>query len=226
MKIRVLIIHSKRGLCAEIAAALCDTVMIIDTAYSPSEAINLFLRYDYSLILLDTGTHGKEIIKPLRAITSIPILVLCNQNDPKERCAFLEVGASVCLTKPIDSRECAAQINVLLNLYFATGEKRAIRTVAYGTEFVIDPEFRTVYLKGKSIKLSRKEFDLLFYLASHRLKVFSKQQLYEQVWGYAPCYSVDNAVKSCIKQLRHLLGPEGRKYIQSVRGVGYRFTDE
>ena len=207
-------------------AALCGATMIVDTAFSHSEAINLFMRYDYSLILIDIDMGSKEIIKPLRAITSVPILALCNQYDPKERCALLESGASTCLTKPIDLQECAAQINALLNLYFAPNKKRVIRTIAYGTEFVIDPEFRTVYLKGKSIKLSRKEFDLLFYLASHRLKVFSKQQLYEQVWGYAPCYSVDNAVKSCIKQLRHLLGPEGRKYIQSVRGVGYRFTDE
>ena len=138
---------------------------------------------------------------------------------------MLEAGASACLTKPIDLQECVAQVKSLLNLDFATSTKKAVRTIAYGTEFVIDPEFRTVFVKGQSIKLSRREFDLLFYLASHRLKVFSKQQLYEQVWGYVPCYSVDNAVKSCIRHLRHLLGPEGRRYIQTVRGVGYRFVD-
>ena len=226
LKIRVLIIHSNRSLCAEIEAALCDTIMIIDTAYSPSEAINLFLRYDYSLILLDTGPHGKEIIKPLRAITSVPILALCGLNDPKDRCSLLEAGASVCLTKPIDSQECAAQINALLNLYFATGEKRAIQTVAYGTEFVIDPDFRITFIKGNLIKLSRREFDLLFFLASHDKRVFSKQQLYEQVWGYEPRFSVDETVKSCIKHLRQKLGPPGKDYVQSVRGIGYRFVSE
>ena len=226
MKSRVLIIHNDPSICAEMQAVLCRATMIVDIAFSSSEAIELFQCYDYSLILLDTDTDGKEIIKPLRAITSVPILTLCGQNDPTERCALLEAGASACLTKPIDLQECAAQVKSLLNLYFATSEKRAVRTIAYGTEFVIDPEFRTVFLKGKSIKLSRREFDLLFYLASHRLKVFSKQQLYEQVWGYIPCYSVDNAVKSCIKKLRRLLGPDGGKYIQTVRGVGYRFADK
>lgn len=226
MKNRVLAIHNDSSICVEMQAALCDSSMIVDTAFSPSEAIGLFLRYDHSLILLDPDTDDTEIIKLLRAITSVPILALCEQNDPKERCALLETGASACLTKPIDLQECVAQVKALLNLYFATSEKRAIHTVAYGTEFVVDPEFRTVFLKGKSIKMSRREFDLLFYLASHHLEVFSKQQLYEQVWGYIPCYSVDNAVKSCIKKLRHLLGPEGRKYIQTVRGVGYRFADK
>ena len=225
MKSRVLIIHSDPNFCAEMQAVLCEELMIVDTAFSCSEAIDLFLHYDYSLVLLDADTNGKEITKPLRAITSIPILALYGQDDPRERYSMLMAGASVCLTKPIDLQECAAQVKALLNLYFATSEKGAVRTIAYGTEFVIDPDFRTVFLKGKSIKLSRREFDLLFYLASHRLKVFSKQQLYEQVWGYVPCYFVDNAVKSCIRHLRHLLGPEGRKYIQTVRGVGYRFVD-
>lgn len=225
MKSRVLIIHNDSSVCAEIQAALCKATMIVDTAFTSSKAIDLFLRYDYSLILLDIDADGKEIIKPLRAITSAPILTICDQNDSKERCALLEAGANACLTKPIDLQECSAQVKSLLNLYFATSEKRTVRTIAYGTEFVIDPEFRTVFVKGQSIKLSRREFDLLFYLASHRLKVFSKQQLYEQVWGYAPCYSVDNAVKSCIKHMRYLLGPEGRRYIQTVRGVGYRFAD-
>ena len=139
---------------------------------------------------------------------------------------MLEAGASVCLTKPIDIQECAAQVKSLLNLYFATSEKRAVHTIAYGTEFVIDPEFRTVFLKGKPIKLSRREFYLLFFLASHDRRVFSRQQLYEQVWGYEPRFSVDETVKSCIKHLRQKLGPPGKDYVQSVRGIGYRFVAE
>ena len=226
MKSRVLIIHKEPRFCFEIQAALSEATIFVDTASSPHEAVELFLRYDYSLILLDIATAGEDIIKPLRAISSVPILALCVQNCPKERCTMLRVGVSACLTKPIDIQECAAQVEALLDIYFATNKKSAYRTIAYGTKFVIDPEFRTVFLNGKPIELPRKEFDLLFYLASHRLKVFSKQQLYEQVWGYTPCYSVDNAVKSCIKQLRSLLGPEGRTYIQTIRGVGYRFADE
>ena len=196
--------------------------MIVDATFTSSEAIDLFLRYDYSLILLDADTDEKEIIKPLRAITSVPILALCSQNTSKERCALLMAGASACLTKPFDLQECAVQINALLNLYFATSEKRAVRTIAYGTDFVIDPEFRTVFLRGKYIKLSRREFDLLLFMASHDKQVFSRQQLYEQIWGYEPYSSVDDVVRACVKHLRKKLGPTGRDYVQTVRGVGYR----
>ena len=226
MKNRVLIIHNDPNLCVEIQTALCSEIMVVDAAFSSSEALDLLLHYDYSLVLINADTDGKEIIKPLRAITSVPILVLCGQNSSKERCDILMAGASACLTKPIDLRECAAQVEALLNLYFAKSKERAIRTIAYGTRFVIDPDFRTVFLKGESIKLSRREFDLLFFMASHDKQVFSRQQLYEQVWGYEPSFSVDEAVKSCIKHLRQKLGPPGKGYVQSVRGIGYRFVAE
>ena len=144
---RLLVIHRNQSLGVEIQTVLCSAAMTVDTAFSSSEAIDLFLQYGYSLILIDTDTDGKEIIKPLRAITSVPILALCGQNSPKERCALLEAGASVCLTKPVDLQECAAQVKALLNLYFSASEKKTIRTIAYGTKFVIDPDFRTVFLK-------------------------------------------------------------------------------
>lgn len=224
MKSRVLVIHNDTKLCAEIQTAFCNAAMIVDTAFSLSEAIDLLLHYDYSLILIDADIDGKEIIKPFRAITSVPILALCGSTGPKERCDMLMAGASACLTKPIDLRECAAQVEALLNLYFATSKDRAIRTIAYGTEFVIDPDFRTVFLKGNVIKLSRREFDLLFFLASHDKQVFSRQQLYEQVWGYDLYNSVDDVVRACVKHIRLKLGPTGRDYVQTVHGVGYRFA--
>ena len=224
MKRRVLVIHRDQSLGRDIQTTLYSTAMIADVAFSPSEAVDLFLRYDYSLVLIDADTGGKEIIKPLRAITSVPILALCGSSGPKDRCDMLMAGASACLAKPIDLQECVAQIESLLNLYFATSKERAIRTIAYGTEFVIDPDFRTVFLKGEPIMLSRREFDLLLFLASHDKRVFSRQQLYEQVWGCESRFSVDETVKSCIKHLRQKLGPPGKDYVQSVRGIGYRFV--
>lgn len=126
MKRRVLVIHRNQSLGSEIQTALCSATVIVDTVFSLSEAVDLFLHYDYSLILLYIDTDGKEIIKPLRAITQVPILALCDQDDPKERCAMLKAGASACLSKPIDLQECKAQVEALFNLYFATSEKKAV----------------------------------------------------------------------------------------------------
>ena len=224
MNSHVLIILNEPDICVEIQTALSEATMLVDVAFSVSEAVDLFLHCDYSLILIDTNTDTKEIVKLLRGITSVPILALCEPTAPKERCDMLMAGASACLTKPIDLQECTAQVKSLLNLYFATIEKRAIRTIAYGTDFVIYPEYRTVFLHGKTIELSRREFDLLFFLASHDKQVFSRQQLYEQVWGYDLYSSVDDVVRACIKHIRQKLGPTGQDYVQTVRGVGYRFA--
>ena len=225
MKSRVLIIHNDPNLCAEIKTALYEATIIFDTAFSPSEAIDLFLHYDYSLILFDTDTGGKEIIKPLRAITSVPIIALCGQNTPRERCAVLRNGASVCLGTPIDLEELTAQIKALLSLYNSASVRKPIHTLAFGTDLVIDPDFRMTFFEGVPINLTRREFDLLFFLARNDKRVFTKQQQYEQVWGYEPRICADDAVRFCIKQLRKKLGPTGRTFIQTVRGVGYRFMD-
>ena len=206
-------------------SALCDASTTADVVLSSSEAVNLFLRYDYSLILLDTDADGKEIMKPLRAITAVPVLALCACNDPKERIVVLRNGASVCLGKPIDLEELTAQARALINLYNGASDRKPIHTLAFGTDLVIDPDFRMTFYKGKPIHLTRREFDLLFFLARNDKRVFTKQQLYEQVWGYEPRFCVDDAVKFCIKQLRQKLGPIGRMFIQTVRGVGYRFVD-
>ena len=138
---------------------------------------------------------------------------------------MLKNGASVCLGKPIDLEELTAQTKALLSLYNSTSVKKPIHTLAFGTDLVIDPDFRMTFFKGTPINLTRREFDLLFFLAKNDKRVFTKQQLYEQVWGYEPRFCVDESVKFCIKQLRQKLGPTGRKFIQTVRGVGYRFMD-
>ena len=205
--------------------AICDASSTADVVRSSSETVKFFLRCDYSLILLDVDAGNVEILKPLRAITTVPILALCNQEGPKERAAMLKNGASVCLRKPIDLEELTAQTKALLSLYNNASDKKPIHTLAFGTDLVIDPDFRMTFFKGKPINLTRREFDLLFFLARNDKRVFTRQQLYEQVWGYEPRFCVDDAVKFCIKQLRQKLGPTGRMFIQTVRGVGYRFVD-
>ena len=199
---------------------ICDVSLTADVACSSSEIVNLFLRCDYSLILLDLDAGNVEILKPLRAITTVPILALCSHDCPKERAAMLRNGASVCLGKPIDLEELTAQTKALLSLYNSASDKKPIHTLAFGTDLVIDPDFRTTFFKGKPINLTRREFDLLFFLARNDKRVFTKQQLYEQVWEYEPRICVDDAVKFCIKQLRQKLGPTGRAFIQTVRGSG------
>ena len=89
---------------------------------------------------------------------------------------------------------------------------------------MIDPTGRQVSLNGAQLNLTRKEFDLLFCLASHAGQVLSREQLYQMVWDENSAYNVDETVKAHIKSLRKKLTPAGAEYIKNVWGIGYRFS--
>nr|WP_305149539.1 winged helix-turn-helix domain-containing protein [Enterocloster bolteae] len=91
---------------------------------------------------------------------------------------------------------------------------------------MIDPELRQATLKGESLNLTRKEFDLLFCLAEHAGQVLSREQLYGYVWSQDIQYNVDEQVKAHIKALRKKMTPAGKEYIKNVWGIGYRFSPD
>lgn len=97
-------------------------------------------------------------------------------------------------------------------------------TLSFGTELMINPTYRQVSLEGNWLNLTRKEFDLLYFLASSPGQVFTREQIYRNVWHGETDYHVDEAVKSSIKALRKKLNPASKEYIENVRGVGYRFV--
>lgn len=99
-------------------------------------------------------------------------------------------------------------------------------TLAFGSDLIIEPEKRQVYLKGKKLNLPRKEYDMLFCLASNTGKILSREQLYAQVWDDDTSFNVDELVKAHIKTLRKKLSDADIQYIKNVWGVGYRFDHE
>lgn len=106
-----------------------------------------------------------------------------------------------------------------------TSESRCY-TLAFGMDLIIDPVKHQATLKGEPLNLTRKEFDLLFHLASHAGQVLSREQLYNAVWKETTAYNVDEQVKAHIKALRRKLIPAGKEYIKNEWGVGYRFSSE
>ena len=105
-------------------------------------------------------------------------------------------------------------------------QKEVCYTLAFGKNLIIDPLTRQVQLNGENLQFTRKEFDLLFCLASNPGQVFSREQLYNQVWEEHSAYNVDDVVKSQIRLLRQKLSITGKEYIKNVWGVGYRFHHE
>lgn len=199
-------------------------------ATTVEEALCYFISTELGLIILDANISVEDdhmILKAMRKAKTTPILVLSSGNDHHERLSSLQAGAHAYMGKPYSMEECLAQAQSLMQMYIDLHpEAKACITLAFGKDLIIDPESRQVFLKGKELKLTRKEFDLLFCLASNPGKVFTRDQLYDRLWDEQSAFNVDDVVKAHIKALRQKLSVSEMEYIKNVWGVGYRFHQE
>lgn len=192
------------------------------------QALSIFMKWNFCLVIMDTQLPeyaGCEVLRVMRQTKAVPILVLSAKVDAVKRTEILQAGANVCLEKPYDLNEVLAQARSLIALCTTSTPLENQRyTIAFGTELVIDPTYWRVTLNGQQIELTHKEFLLLYCLASHREQVLSKEQLYHHVWKDDSEINLEATIKSHIRTLRQKLSPNGKNYIENVRGVGYRFT--
>ncbi|MBS6221403.1 response regulator transcription factor [Enterocloster bolteae] len=230
MKKRVLIIDDDLNVCRQIKYALQSSTTDVYYAFSVAEGIKKFLEQEYCLVIMDISlseVDGQRLLKIMREAKTIPILVLSSKSGQETKLSTYQAGANAYLEKPYELEECLAQAESLMELYVGLkSPKDRCYTLAFGMDMMIDPERRRVTLKGQELNLTRKEFDLLFCLASHAGQVLSREQLYNQVWNNEKSYNVDEAVKSHIKSLRKKLTVSDIDYIKNVWGIGYRFSDD
>lgn len=228
MKKSVLVIDNDMNTCQELKSALEDEETAVYYAPSPDEALSIFMKWNFCLVIMDTQLPeytGCEVLRVMRQTKAVPILVLSAKVDAVKRTEILQAGANVCLEKPYDLNEVLAQARSLIALCTTSTPLENQRyTIAFGTELVIDPTYWRVTLNGQQIDLTHKEFLLLYCLASHREQVLSKEQLYHHVWKDDSEINLEATIKSHIRTLRQKLSPNGKNYIENVRGVGYRFT--
>ena len=185
---------------------------------------------DFCLVILDACISAEDdhkLLKAMRKARTTPILILSSQSCHVERLKVLQAGAHAYIGHPYSLEECLAQAQALMQLYCdLKPQKEVCYTLAFGKDLVIDPQTRQVLLNGRDLQFTRKEFDLLFCLASNPGQVFSREQLYNQVWDEHAAYNVDDVVKSQIRLLRQKLSSTGKEYIKNVWGVGYRFNND
>lgn len=230
MKKRVLIIDDNLVVCKEIKYALQNKTTDVYYALSVHDGIEQLTKHHFCLVIMElllSEGDGMELLKMLQLFKPIPILVLSSKPGSEDRIAVLKAGAHGYVKKPYDLEECLAHAQSLMELYaqLHTSESRCY-TLAFGMDLIIDPVKHQATLKGEPLNLTRKEFDLLFHLASHAGQVLSREQLYNAVWKETTAYNVDEQVKAHIKALRRKLIPAGKEYIKNEWGVGYRFSPE
>jgi DNA-binding response OmpR family regulator len=177
------------------------------------------------LVVLDLmlpGTDGLALCRWIRARGELPVIMLTARGEEADRIVGLELGADDYVTKPFSPRELAARVRTVLRRS-GTSAQPAARIVF--DELVVDPATREVRLDGEALHLTAKEFDLLFFLASHPRHVFSRDQLMERVWGYEAAYDT-GTVTVHVRRLRSKIerDPSSPRHLETIWGVGYRFV--
>jgi two-component system, OmpR family, phosphate regulon response regulator PhoB len=180
-----------------------------------------------NLIILDLmlpGMDGKDVCRALKAnpITqTIPVLMLTAKAEELDRVIGFELGADDYVTKPFSPRELVLRIKAILRRRAI--DKEGVKVIRIG-DLLIDVDRHHVSIKGRPISLTSTEFKLLVELASKRGRVRTRQNLLDRVWG-TTCEGYDRTVDTHIRRLREKLG-DLAEYIETLRGVGYRFRED
>ena len=184
-----------------------------------------FARLKPALVVLDLGLpglDGLEVLRRLRRESDVPILIVTARTSESDKLLGLEIGADDYITKPFSTAELVARVRALLR-------RSSGALTEHPLEFEglrIDPGRRTVERAGQPVPLTTLEFDLLYFLASRPGRVFSREALMEHVWGSDRVVD-DRSIDSLVSRVRRKLeaDPSKPRYLQTVWGAGYRFTE-
>lgn len=182
------------------------------------------LSKDYDLIIIDImlpGMDGFEVISELRKKKQTPVIFLSAKNSDIDKIRGLGLGADDYMTKPFSPGELVARVKA----HIARHEKLthgSDDTIIAGS-LVIDKNARTVSVGGKPVPFTAKEYDLLLFLAENPNRAFSKETLFDRVWGMDAVGDV-STVTVHIQRVRDKINAGGEKHIETVWGVGYRFA--
>lgn len=229
---KVLIIDDDKELCALMKKCIEQEKLSAVTVYNGIEGVRLIdeNKDSYSLIILDVmlpDIDGFQILQKIRDTSNIPVLMLTAKSSEEDKVFGLRLGADDYLTKPFGINELLARVNSLIRRYTTLNPFTADIDSISLKDMLIDKLNRTVTVKDIPVLLTGKEFDLLLFLASNKGRVFTKKQIYSQVWEEEYAFD-DSNIMSFISKLRKKIEPDPDHpfYILTVRGVGYRFNKE
>ncbi len=227
---KVLIIDDDKELCALIKQSILQESIEADCCYSGRSGLLHLKEKEYQLVILDVmmpGFDGFETLEQIRKESGLPVLMFTSKNDSASKVRGLRAGADDYLTKPFDMDELIARIVSLIRRYTRFNQKdRQTQRFEYDG-LTIDFDNRSIVTINGEYELPPKEFDLLLFLARNQGKILTKQQIYEKVWGEEYVYD-DSNIMAIISRLRKKIeeNPGNPKYIQTVKGIGYRFSKE
>ena len=187
-KTKILIVDDDRNICELLRLYLEKEGYETQLAYDGEQALERFAADKPGLILLDVmmpRIDGWEVCRRIRASSQVPVIMLTAKGETFDKVLGLELGADDYIVKPFDTKEVVARIKAVLRRYAAGGEKEedVQKVIAYD-KLSVDLTRYELKVDGKTVDAPPKELELLYYLASHPNRVFNRDQLLDEVWGF------------------------------------------
>ena len=225
MKQRVLVVEDDRRIADMVIKNLETAGYECHLSADGGQALVDFERVRPDLVVLDLGLpgiDGLQVTRRLRRDSEVAILMLTARTSESDKLLGLEIGADDYITKPFSTAELMARVRALLRRASGTVRERVLDL----GPLHVDPTRRNVERHGQAVPLTTLEFDLLYFLASRPGRVYSREALMEQVWGSDRVVD-DRSIDSLVSRLRRKLedDPTQPRFIQTVWGAGYRFSE-
>ena len=225
MEKKVLVVDDEKLIVKGIRFSLEQDGMEVTCAYDGEEALRLAQENKFDMILLDImlpKMDGFEVCQAIREFSNMPIVMLTAKGDDMDKILGLEYGADDYITKPFNILEVKARIKAIMRRTAASEPKEENSKVIESGDLKLDCESRRLFVQGREINLTAKEFDLLELLVMNPNKVYSRENLLNLVWGYE--YPGDvRTVDVHVRRLREKIepNPSEPKYVHTKWGVGY-----
>jgi DNA-binding response OmpR family regulator len=226
---KILVVDDDKDLCEVLKKYLEIENYLVKFRHDGVSGLQEVLENSYQLVILDImlpQKSGFEILTEVRKSSSVPILMLTAKDSEIDKVSGLRLGADDYLTKPFSMNEFIARVQSLIRRSTCFNEYISKKELCFDG-LVINPDTREVTVDNIKVDLTAKEFDLLYFLAQSRGKVFTKKQIYRNVWEEDYAFD-DNNIMVHIRRLRKKIEhkPDAPKFIKTVWGIGYKFGGE
>ena len=224
---KVLVVDDEKLIVKGIRFSLEQEGMEVDCAYDGEEAYNMAKTKEYDMILLDVmlpKMDGFEVCQAIREFSDMPIIMLTAKGDDMDKILGLDYGADDYITKPFNILEVKARIKAIMRRTAGSAKKEVVSSVIEKGDLRLECDSRRLFILGKEINLTGREFELLELLVKNENKVYSREKLLEIVWGKD--YPGDvRTVDVHVRRLREKVenNPSEPKYVHTKWGVGYYY---
>lgn len=225
---KILVVDDEKEICELIRDYLQKEGFEIIIAYDGEQGMECYRKYNPLLIILDVmlpKLDGMEICRIVRSESMIPIIMLSAKKSDIDKILGLGFGADDYISKPFSPRVLVARVKAQIRRYTILSSKNnySDHLLKYD-DLEIDKKGYNVYVGGKRVDLAAKEFEVLLYLALHPHQVFTREQIFEKIWGYNDFGDI-STITVHIRKIREKIeeNPSNPKHIKTVWGVGYKF---